>query len=156
MNRIKKQYIWTAVLVLYAAFVFSNSMKPASLSSKDSGFVLRLVQQILAPAGGLAGLVTEHLVRKMGHFTEYAVFGILLTVCVRSWKATAWQGAAIRLAAGFLVPFCDETIQLFVEGRSGQLSDVWLDAAGVFFGVLVWTAAAWLGAQRKKNRRLTR
>lgn len=148
----RKRYVWTAVVVLYVAFVFSNSMKPASLSSKDSGFVLRLVQQILAPAGGLGGLVTEHIVRKMGHFTEYAVFGILLGACVRAWAMTAERSHSVRLAVGFFVPFCDETIQLFVEGRSGQISDVWLDIAGVFVGVLVWTAFTWIAVNRKKNR----
>lgn len=33
-----------------------------------------------------------------------------------------------------LIPFVDETIQLFTEGRSGQISDVWLDMSGVLFG----------------------
>jgi VanZ family protein len=39
------------------------------------------------------------------------------------------------------VPFTDETIQLFVAGRSGQISDVWLDCAGAAFGTVVFMAA---------------
>ena len=35
-----------------------------------------------------------------------------------------------------MIPFVDETIQLFVEGRSGQVSDVWLDLAGALCGLL--------------------
>ena len=32
---------------------------------------------------------------------------------------------------------CDETIQLFVPGRSGRIADVWLDTAGYLTGALL-------------------
>ena len=38
---------------------------------------------------------------------------------------------------GMAIPFTDETIQLFVEGRSGQIGDVWLDMSGVLAGFLI-------------------
>ena len=45
----------------------------------------------------------------------------------------------LPLLLGLLTALCDETIQLFVEGRSGQISDVWLDAAGIATGaLLIW------------------
>ncbi|MEG0566546.1 MAG: VanZ family protein, partial [Hungatella sp.] len=44
---------------------------------------------------------------------------------------------AVQALLTFFVPFCDETIQLYVEGRSGQVSDVWLDVVGVVFGTIV-------------------
>ena len=41
-----------------------------------------------------------------------------------------------------LFPLLDETVQLFTEGRSAQVDDVWLDIAGVcagtLFMVLLW------------------
>ena len=43
----------------------------------------------------------------------------------------------IHRIAIFAVPFLDETIQLFTEGRSGQISDVWLDMAGIVTGIMV-------------------
>ena len=39
------------------------------------------------------------------------------------------------IAAAIWLPFVDETIQLFVRGRSGQISDVWLDLAGMWTGL---------------------
>lgn len=41
------------------------------------------------------------------------------------------------MTAVLFMPFVDETIQLFVEGRSGQISDVWLDMAGIVTGIMV-------------------
>jgi VanZ family protein len=34
---------------------------------------------------------------------------------------------------GLTVAFLDETIQLFVPGRSGKIVDVWIDLAGFSF-----------------------
>ena len=49
----------------------------------------------------------------------------------------------------FAVPFLDETIQLFTEGRSGQISDVWLDMSGAAVGMAI--AAGVMCCLRKKR-----
>ena len=84
MKITKRQCFWSAAAVLYVLFIFSNSMKNADLSSADSGAVLRLVQQVLT-AGGVDGtIITEHVIRKTAHFTEYAALGILLCLCFQT------------------------------------------------------------------------
>lgn len=45
--------------------------------------------------------------------------------------------AKANFTAAFCLPFIDETIQLFVEGRSGQITDVWLDMAGIYMGIMI-------------------
>ncbi|HCD43721.1 MAG TPA: VanZ family protein [Lachnoclostridium sp.] len=133
----KKKAIWTAVTVLYVLFIFSNSMKPSDISSADSGWVLRVAQESFGSMGISAKWLTEHIIRKTGHFSEYTLLGILLYESIRSYGFTAERRYFIRLTTGFMVPFVDETIQLMVEGRSGQISDVWLDCGGVAFGILL-------------------
>ena len=58
------------------------------------------------------------------------------------------------IAAGYAAT--DEFHQLFVPGRSGQVSDVILDSAGAAIGVLIMTGIEWLRvrkmAQKKKDR----
>ena len=51
----------------------------------------------------------------------------------------------------FMVPFVDETIQLFVAGRSGQISDVWLGMSGAAAGMAI-TVGALCCLRRKKER----
>lgn len=46
--------------------------------------------------------------------------------------------APLHILSGFLIPFVDETLQLFTEGRSGQISDVWLDSCGVWAGTMLF------------------
>ncbi len=41
------------------------------------------------------------------------------------------------MLGGVLTALTDETIQIFSAGRSSQVTDVWLDFAGVLAGILV-------------------
>ena len=84
--------------------------------------------------------LTEHLVRKAAHFTEYAGLGFLLAMNTGAGIVPVFSLTRIAKAnftAAFCLPFIDETIQLFVEGRSGQISDVWLDMAGIYMGIMI-------------------
>lgn len=142
MNR---KVLWNTLLVLFVMFIFMNSMQPSVDSSRQSGFVLQIAKQVLAAVGLEKIGITEHFIRKAAHFTEYAVMGMLLYQSLRyhGYKGSRWVMMTVLI--GFLVPFTDETIQLFVEGRSGQISDVWLDCAGTAcgnFAMIGWSRLA--------------
>ena len=49
----------------------------------------------------------------------------------------ALRHITVPMLGGVLTALTDETIQLFSEGRSSQVTDVWLDSAGVLAGILV-------------------
>ena len=49
----------------------------------------------------------------------------------------------------FLTALVDETIQLYFPGRSGQITDLWVDLAGVALGIL---AAALIGRWLRKRK----
>lgn len=158
---------WHILLILYILFIYSNSMRPAVQSSAESGRVLRLLQNFAESAGIAVPWLTEHIVRKCAHFIEYTGLGILLrqsAFCIkRDGNVSENMGTVSALEKQTLrcqkkekrnsvflelhriailaVPFIDETIQLFVEGRSGQISDVWLDMAGVLTGTVLYLAA---------------
>ena len=46
----------------------------------------------------------------------------------------------------------DEFHQLFVPGRSGQVSDVILDSAGAAIGVLIMTGIEWLRVRKMAQK----
>ena len=78
--------------------------------------------------------MTDHVLRKCAHFAEYAVLGALTAAALRTSAHFSWPRA---LLPGPFAALCDETIQLFVPGRSGQITDVWLDTAGYLTGALL-------------------
>lgn len=145
----KKKWIWTAVTVLYILFIFSNSIKTSALSKADSGWVLCMVQELLEALRIRDGWLTEFIIRKTAHFSEYTLLGILLYGCIKSFGFPAERRYFTWLTAGFTVPFVDETIQLMIEGRSGQITDVWLDCGGVAFGIML--AALLIKFRRRLN-----
>ena len=87
-------------------------------------------------------------VRKSAHFLEFTILGALLC-----WDLTLWTSLDRRTifftaaAAGALYAASDEIHQLFVQERSGQLSDLLIDTAGVIIGAFFVTLL-----YKKKNK----
>lgn len=118
------------------AFAFIHSSMPADLSSEESESVMGVLQYILNFLGFSAEL-TDHIVRKAAHFAEYTAIGILLVSCAYSFSRTKpYRYYSQILFAGLATAVIDETIQLNVEGRSGQITDVLLDFSGVITGAV--------------------
>ena len=142
MNRLTGKLSFIITL-LWVAVIFSFSLQPADTSSRLSLGVGHWLIELLpaAFADKLLSMPQEQLeflhtlLRKAGHFSEYLILGMLsmFTVLQTELRDKKW------VAFGFclLVASVDETIQLFVSGRSGQVSDVVLDCAGVLCGVLI-------------------
>ncbi len=58
-------------------------------------------------------------------------------LCMRVYSRHPLRHITVPMLAGVLTALTDETIQLFSEGRSSQVTDVWLDSAGVLVGILI-------------------
>ena len=122
------------LLILWVIFIFSNSLDNADASTAKSGAVLALLRRILGSEGAD---LTEFIVRKTAHFTEFAIEGILLLSVVKGYTARPVKFLGWPFLGGLMTALADETIQLFSPGRSSQVTDVWIDFAGVVTGVLL-------------------
>ncbi len=131
--------LFTLALAGCIWFIFSNSMAVADVSSVSSGRVLQLLQAVLRRLGmpGLAQRLTMHIVRKMAHFCEYTLEGFLLMLCMRVYTRRYVRHISVPMLGGVLTAMADETIQIYSPGRSSQVTDVWLDSAGVLVGILI-------------------
>ena len=126
---IAARVIFTFALIACIVFIFSNSMQIGDVSESASGRVLLLMKK--------ANHLTDHIVRKLAHFCEYALEGFLLTLCLRVYTRHFFVHISWPILGGLLTALTDETIQMFSDGRSSQLTDVWLDFSGVMAGILV-------------------
>ena len=131
--------IFTMALVGCIVFIFSNSLQIADVSENASGRVLALLQSVLRHLGmpGAANRLTMHLVRKLAHFCEYMLEGFLLMLCLRVYTRRFVRHVSWPILGGLLTALTDETLQLFVPGRSSQVTDVWIDFSGVMTGLFV-------------------
>lgn len=131
--------VFTVALIACIWFIFSNSMAVATVSTDSSGRVLAWMRIILRRLGqpGLAEHLTMHIVRKLAHFCEYTLEGFLLMLCMRVYTRRYVRHISVPMLGGVLTAMADETIQIYSPGRSSQVTDVWLDSAGVLAGILI-------------------
>lgn len=134
-----KKIKWTVITVLFVLFMYSQSMLPATVSSGESTYALGVVGNFFSSIGLKFIALTEHIIRKSAHFIEYTIFGVLLINTIRIHGFIGLTKWLLVMVLGIAVPFIDETIQLFVPGRSGQITDVWLDMSGVLAGICIVT-----------------
>ncbi len=144
MKNKKKRPAVRAVLcaadVLWLGFIFSQSMRTAPESSVYSSRLTLFLQWLLQTEQSVAEL--EIVVRKAAHFTEFFLLGALAAATVAVFvlpekPLLCFHWNVHAALAGLLPALCDETIQLFYEGRSAQVSDVWLDWSGYLCGLAV-------------------
>ncbi len=78
---------------------------------------------------------SSYLVRKLAHFTEYMVLGVLMcSLLARPNARPRFLWPEILCLA---VASIDETIQLFSEGRGAAVRDVMIDLCGATLGVIL-------------------
>ena len=135
MSRLKenRKLRWLILLsVLWIVVIFSFSFQSGDESGKLSGGIVAWVAGLFFPEDFAHIELVHFLVRKAAHFTEYFILGVLLSLTVREAK---WKSVLlVPWIMGTCVACCDETIQLFSDGRAGQITDVMLDSSGVVTG----------------------
>ena len=164
MERRGLQQTWVRILltvltiaVMFLIFFFST--EPAERSDETSGIFARKVIGILHPDYDnypparqkeiYDGI--QYTVRKIAHFTEYTVFGLLLRLCLESWFGKRSWIFPVSLSSGAFYACTDELHQLLTDGRCGEWKDILLDSFGVLAGILA--AMLILRRVRKKNVR---
>ncbi len=141
----------TLLCIGMAAFIFSNSLQNGEESGNRSEWVAGILQGFFAWMG-VDQAMGEHLLRKTAHFLEYFAMGVLLELTAQSYPGRAAVKAVVPYAAGLAVAACDESIQRFVPGRSGQVSDVILDFCGVISGVMICRLIRILMGRRRHRK----
>lgn len=122
------------ILVLITTlFIWGNSLLPGSVSSSQSGIITKLLYPLFKNVMSVDTLTT--IIRKLAHFTEYAILGLVLAYF---YKSKTNKYLLFALLQGVITAIIDESIQLLVPNRAGLLTDVLIDTSGVLFGLLVF------------------
>ena len=154
---IRHPKMWLGVCIalgVVTLLIWGNSMRTSTQSAQQSGSLLAFLTPWLT-ALGIQPEGFHSILRKLAHFSEYGLLGVL-------WTMELWlgphrekrRGAMERLSFCMLTAFLDETIQLFVPGRSGEIRDVWIDTAGAWTGIVITTCLVCIAMKflnRNKN-----
>jgi VanZ family protein len=80
------------------------------------------------------GNVTDHFVRKLAHFTEFAMLGALLVLYTVVRCRLRLQSVVNCLSFSLATAVTDESLQL-ISSRGSQVQDVLLDFTGAAGGI---------------------
>lgn len=140
-----KKAIFTTFVALWMGVIFWFSAQPAVESSKMSHSIGKAIGEVLVPdfkalSSEEQEAIAEKIdypVRKTAHAMEYAVLGGLLVLMYGSYEIIGKKGMVYGILTGVAYAMTDEIHQLFVAGRSCQVTDVLIDSAGVIFGSII-------------------
>lgn len=135
----------TLVLFLFCTFVvifnFSNqdSEKSGSVSQKMTEAItkdIKAIQKLNKNEKTKVIDKIEDVIRKIAHFSLYALVGLLLMALFSTYNINEKNKIISTIIIGAIYATSDEFHQNFISGRSGQVSDVFLDTLGVAVGGL--------------------
>ena len=124
-------------VIAWMVLIFLGSSDALS-AEHTSRFLVPFLHWLDPAMSGATIAVVHMMVRKLGHFTEYAVLATLLWRGFRGTfsVSTAVLGLCAFLAAGFFAA-SDEFHQSFIPTRTSSAHDVMIDCTGALFAVVV-------------------
>ena len=124
------------LIVLLLALIWGNSCLNGETSGRFSGWVGQLIGSIfpfLSPDSKYGHLI----LRKLGHFSEFAALGLCLRWLYGMLMARKSLTLVLPLISAMAVAAIDESIQIFTPDRHSSIVDVGIDSCGALTGILI-------------------
>lgn len=163
-NTSKKERFMAAIPMLcMMILIFLFSAKTATESDGTSipiaqaflNIFQRLFGHMDVDSYEIALRVTNVLIRKAAHVTEYGILTIFVSfyIWVRGHRGKVFFLITLLISVGYAVT--DEVHQIFVPGRSGRITDVLIDSVGCILGVLLFLLIRHLIKNRSLKKQLS-
>lgn len=156
-----KQLLWwlPAALTMIIIFWFSskNATESDATSNPIATEILTIIERIIGRFDGKEHVswleLLNFVVRKAAHVTEYVILGITINIGFYHSHLRNRKLFLFSLLMATAYAATDEFHQLFVEGRSGQITDVCIDTVGCLIGCLL--TALFIQIRNKKKNAIT-
>ena len=126
-----KNKISLLLVILWMIFIFIMSSFDATSSSNQSNFIVDIITSIINIKDiGLLSLI----IRKLAHFIEYFILGILVINFITRYD----KKIIIAILLCIIYATSDEIHQIFVPGRSCQITDIMIDSLGSIMGIYLY------------------
>lgn len=114
--------------------IFMFSSYNGNISSVQSDGIVAMLARIIHYTGDID--ILRVIVRKMAHFTEYLILGILVINACKYNSVKDMIKLSILIC--ILYACTDEIHQLFIQGRGGRIFDVLIDTLGSLTGIFTY------------------
>lgn len=127
-HRLKKFGLWI-LLFGWMAIIFLFSNQSGTVSEDVSSGVLTFFTNLLPFE------LSSYLIRKVAHFMEYMILGMLLILLFYEYHKISKKDLLLCLLLCILYACSDEFHQIFISGRTPKVFDVMIDTIGSFTGI---------------------
>lgn len=130
----QKFLAWVALLVwMGVIFYFSHQSGDASMQLSDG--ILDSFKSLFQ--NFLDYHTLSYIVRKIAHFTEYFILGLLIYHLVKQYRVISKTEIIWMILFCVIYAMSDEFHQVFIGGRSPKVFDVIIDSLGSSLSILI-------------------
>lgn len=133
-----KRFVPILLVIIWVGVIFSFSAQEGDISqSKSLSVVDFIYKYFTALVNNLDKDMLHYYVRKLAHVTLYLV---LCLVVMNALYHGGFRGRALFVRALIICIFyasLDEGYQSFTGGRSGRITDVFIDSIGITIGIMI-------------------
>ncbi len=131
--------IFATLLICNFAIIFMFSSQDGEDSTSVSqGLIYNFLKIFMSNPVQISEtiLLIEPFIRKLAHFSIYALAGIWMISFLKTYNNTEKKRIIIGLTIGFLYALSDEFHQSFIGERNASIFDVLIDTLGFAFGMI--------------------
>lgn len=133
-KKLQKFLAWLALLVwMGVIFYFSHQSGDASMQLSDG--ILDSFKSLFQ--NFLDYHTLSYIVRKIAHFTEYFILGLLIHHLVKQYRVISKTEIIWMILFCVIYAMSDEFHQVFIGGRSPKVFDVIIDSLGSSLSILI-------------------
>lgn len=148
-------YILSSVVVLFLVLQFaSTGMKAFQFDGISGEITSRIVRQYQLPefiSGVHSIYLVNFLIRKAAHFLEFFLLAFFVYAVVTLKEMKKKRALALTFVFCLLAAAFDEFHQIFVSGRSPELTDVMIDSIGAAAAILIIYLVRTIYEKRRKT-----
>lgn len=135
-----KRIIYLILVIIWMIVVFRFSNQNGTKSQGSSDIITNKIVEISDDYFALDIKSSEDtisfVVRKLAHFSIYFLGGILIYNFINTFSINKKYIIIFSIVLGVVYACTDELHQLFIDGRSAQMMDVFIDSCGVVLAVV--------------------
>ena len=133
-KKLQKFLAWLALLVwMGVIFYFSHQSGDTSMQLSDG--ILDSFKSLFQ--NFLDYHTLSYIVRKIAHFTEYFILGLLIYHLVKQYRVISKTEIIWMILFCVIYAMSDEFHQVFIGGRSPKFFDVIIDSLGSSLSILI-------------------
>ncbi len=153
------KFLFIGLALCWMGIIFYFSHQTGDSSSKMSGKITDHIIQCFVPNYENLSTIeqnkiftnTSYIIRKLAHYSEYAVLGALLFLAVSRFTDRQSIQLGVSSVLGILYALSDEFHQSFVGGRSPMLKDVLIDSFGLL--TMLFFICSIINFRKRKKKR---